>query len=262
MKVVCRERVPTRAERGRRLAHVSRYTPIRQARQTSAPSLLFTTIMPRKTLSQPRRLKQGSLDTFVTRSSSPIPPSSPITPGPSRIKKAGRSKQAALTKTKKKRVISKRLRADDEEIPSAEDEAVTSSDPGHIRFEPEVVTVMSSEEDEDIVLQSPQVTSRSQAKKRKQRGESDEPVTVSSDEENVGVPVIWKGKGRETKRSKQVVDSDSEEEPPQRRLTRVRPATPESDEDLLAEVDENSQFTISTYSPAVSQTLCGAHRDT
>ena len=102
-----------------------------------------------------------------------------------------------MTKTKKKRVISKRLRADDEEIPSAEDEAVTSSDPGHIRFEPEVVTVTSSEEDEDIVLQSPQVTSRSQAKKRKQRGESDEPVTVSSDEENVGVPVVWKGKGRE-----------------------------------------------------------------
>lgn len=206
--------------------------------------------MPRRPqkVEQPKRLEQKSLDTFFSRSSSPAASISP-TVSPPRPKVVTHAKRATTT-TVRKRGKAQRIPSDNEGIPSGEDDGSSSSDPSKIRFERQVITVSSS--DEEIALSSPRVPTRSQAKKRKQltgSGEDDDNgiVTVSSsDEDHIGVPVRWKGKATQTKRSRQVVDSDEEEELPARRrklVKGIRPPTPE-EEDILAEVDENSMYLV------------------
>lgn len=176
----------------------------------------------------PRPLKQRDLFGFFE-------PPSPST-----------SRKSKATPPRKKRGG---RRNSDEDIPSETRSGSTSSNVGGIRFEPKVIEISDSSDVED----SPKRPRATQRKTRRFRAESVEKSSGSAskateedeEEELVGVPVTWKGKGREVKgkRKRAVVDSDSEDSlrPRRRKLVKgVRPPTPEVD-DLLEEVDEKSR---------------------
>lgn len=184
-------------------------------------------------------------------SSPPQPPSSPLHKSPSpKVSRTRNATRSSKRPAAKERVSSKKSHSLDSHIPDVEDGGDSSSDPGKIHFEPEVVSVSDSEEE---VKSSPRRPAASQAKKRRRVANSDDEgvVVVSTDteDENIGVPVRWKGKAKEVKGKPTVVHSDSEEEeqPRRRKLVKgIRPPTPEED-DLMAEVDESSQSPRTYY---------------
>lgn len=119
--------------------------------------------------------------------------------------------------------------------PSQSDDETGSadSDVGAIQFEPEVIDI--SDEDE-----SPR-----RPKRRKSLMVTDTlPERAPSDdslEENIGVPVHWKGKKG---KAKFVEESEEESQPRRHKLIKgVRPPTPEED-DVMDEVDENRKQSI------------------
>ena len=187
----------------------------------------------------PKRLKQKSLLGFFE-------PSSPTQPEASSSKKAQPRKSPAA---KRRAAPSQRRRAAVESDPPSDgDSGSTSSDVGGIDFEPQIIEVSS---DEDAPEKSPRRPTATQRKTRKLRADSVErtPVVISSsgEEENIGVPVVWKHKtaDKKSKRKRTVLDSESEEAPPRKsKLVKgVRPPTPEEDDaDLLQEVDERSKY--------------------
>lgn len=139
-----------------------------------------------------------------------------------------------------------RLQSDEDD---SEGDGSTSSDVGAIGFEPEVITVSSSSE-EDAILPSPRKSARSQRKIKKRRADSEErdSAVAESDSdgpEHIGVPVIWRKAGTVTvdKRKRAVIqDSDDDELQPRRRklVKGIRPPTPE-EENLLDELDSDSR---------------------
>jgi hypothetical protein len=107
------------------------------------------------------------------------------------------------------------------------------SDVAAIHFEPETIILTDDEE-----LTSPRI---SRAKKRKTRlvkTDSDSDVEAQElEEEEIGVPVRWKG--RRAGKMRRINDSDSEEAPRKRKIVRgERPPTPDGSDGLEGEVDE------------------------
>ncbi|KAI0780832.1 hypothetical protein BD413DRAFT_682557 [Trametes elegans] len=187
--------------------------------------------MPRKAkpISTPKKTGQKKLDSFFS--------SSPAAPSPS----AQRSPSTARTR-KRRRV--KRDDSDEENLPgplriNEEESGSQSSDAGAIRFEPAVVEITSSESEKEVAPRPPQAN---KGRKRVRRAHSDDsasPVRSDQDEDDV---FVRKGKRAPVKKTAStVLDSDDEEEQPQRRklVKGERPSSPvENEGDLLGEVDE------------------------
>lgn len=77
--------------------------------------------------------------------------------------------------------------------------------------------------------------------------ESDEEGAIvgldsDSNDEMIGVPLVWKGKAKDTGRKRRVIRSDSDEERPRKKklIKGVRPPTPEPD--MMDEVDASSKW--------------------
>ncbi|KAI0093919.1 hypothetical protein BDY19DRAFT_1045155 [Irpex rosettiformis] len=187
-------------------------------------------------------LKQKSLLDFVEPSS----PSRParVESGPSRTRRTVKGKGKPPT------VVSSSPRMSGEESGS-KGSGTTSSDVGAIGFESKATS-----DDEDVV-QSPRRPILPPRKARKRRAKSVErsSISINSDSEGaepVGVPVVWKKKGRPTSHKRKltmVKDSDEEEDddepqPRRRKLVKgVRPPSPgENTSDLLEEVDSNTEI--------------------
>lgn len=184
----------------------------------------------------PKRLKQKSLLGFFE-------PSSPTQSEPGSSRNSQSQKSPTI-----RRAPRRRRAAVESDPPSDGDSGSTSSDVGGIGFEPQVIEVSS---DEDEPEKSPRRPTATQRKTRKLRADSVErtPVVISDsgEEDNIGVPVVWKHKAADTKgkRKRTVLDSDSEGAVPRKsKLVKgVRPPTPdENDEDLLQEVDEKRDY--------------------
>lgn len=121
-----------------------------------------------------------------------------------------------------------------------EDGSSYSSDVGAIPFESNTIEISEDEDDEKSSSKRPKTTQR---RLRLRRAGSEEVGDMNDlNEETVGVPVTWKGKGRAGKRKQATISSSSDEDPQPRRkkFTKgVRPSTPEAS-DLRDEVDEHS----------------------
>lgn len=184
----------------------------------------------------PKRLKQKSLLGYLDSSS-------PTQPEASSSRRAPQS-----SPTRKRRAPAKRGVVVDSDPPSGDDSGSTSSDAGRIGFEPTVIEI-SSEEDE--VRHSPRQPTATQRKARRKRVHSVEGTPAKSsgaeEDEEIGVPVTWKGRPRNVKgkRKLAVLDSDSDNPPPRKSklIKGARPSTPEEkEEDLLNEVDEERKW--------------------
>lgn len=204
-------------------------------------------------------LKQKTLHDFVETSSpthrgrteaEAAPSSSPVQRAPRRRNAKAKGK-APL---KPKFALSPPRRND--EGSGSDGGGSTSSDVGAIGFEPKVIAVSSSSDEEDLVT-SPRRPLASQRKARNRLAESAEgsPIAIESDSDgpqHVGVPVTRNKNGSATdkRRHNAIQDSDEDEDeepqPRRRKLVKgVRPPTPEEhDSDLLEEVDSNSELFV------------------
>lgn len=121
------------------------------------------------------------------------------------------------------------------------------SDVGAIRFEAETVDI----DDEDESPRRP--------KRRRTTDRFDE-NGVEDDEERIGVPVHWKGKGK----IKTIVDSDDESQPRRKLIRGVRPPTPEDDDDSVDEARMSSPsicFFIYRIPQKYLRAVCGLGAD-
>ncbi|KAL4074404.1 hypothetical protein V8B97DRAFT_1949545 [Scleroderma yunnanense] len=157
--------------------------------------------MPKKTTAHghSRTLKQRTLTGFLQ--------SSP--PAESR----GKSTHKTPSKQRRRAKI-----PSPEESAQSGDEGNGDSDVGVIRFEAETIEIS----DEDASPRRP---------KRRRTNDIFREREPEDDEELIGIPVRWKGKGK----MKAIVDSDDESQPRRKLVKGARPLTPEDDED---DVDE------------------------
>ncbi|KAJ8489704.1 hypothetical protein ONZ51_g2761 [Trametes cubensis] len=173
--------------------------------------------MPRKLRSAatPKKLAQKKLDSFFPSSPAPSTSAHQSSPArPTRTRNRRRKKDASSSEEANPRSLPA-------QVAGGEDSS-QSSDAGAIRFEPDVVEVTSSDEDDiaPLMTQCP-------------------PPPVLPDEEIDDVVYVRRGK-RATKRSA-VFESDEDEDRPRKRklIKGERPSTPDGDKaDLLDEVDE------------------------
>ncbi|THH16355.1 hypothetical protein EW146_g4273 [Bondarzewia mesenterica] len=123
------------------------------------------------------------------------------------------------------------------------EEGNTSSDVDAIHFCPRSPTSISSLDEEQP---SPRRPSRSKRPKTSfsesdsiPHSEVESSVLVGDDEENIGIPARWKGKGIMRRRQIKDSDDESDEQPRRRKLTKgMRPPSPADSQDILDEVDE------------------------
>jgi hypothetical protein len=180
--------------------------------------------MPAKRKTSPPKfeLRQQTLAPFLSSSPSrPAPKNAPAITVSTGNKNSSKLKRSKIRKRRD---------------PSPDESDGETSDVAGIQFEPEVIDLTDDDE-----LASPRI---SRAKKRKTRlVETDSDSNAAADEtkeEDIGVPVRWKG--RRNGKIQRVKDSDSDEPPRKRKLVKgERPPTPEGSDDIEDEVDEAGQ---------------------
>lgn len=166
--------------------------------------------------SSPKKMKQKYLRDFLFPSSPP-----PISP-PAPVKK----RQVK----RKHKVIA--LDSD------ASDDLAQDSDVGAIKFEPEVIPVDASDEDD-----SPRRPSTRRLKKSLVVTDNQPDVTSSDDllEDRTGIPMGWKGSKKGKRKRNAIAESDDESQPRRRKLVKgARPPSPEGS--VIDEVDENGKL--------------------
>lgn len=165
--------------------------------------------------SSPKKMKQAHLHDFLYPSSPP-----PISP-PAPVKKR-------LVKRKHKVIA---LDSD------ASEDLEQDSDVGAIKFEPEIISVDASDEDDD----SPRRPSSTRRFKKSLVVTDNQPDMASSDdsmEDRIGIPTVWRGSKKGKRKRKAIADSDDDSQPRRRKLVKgARPPSPEGD--VIDEVDEN-----------------------
>lgn len=164
--------------------------------------------------SSPKKMKQAYLHDFLYPSSPP--PISPPTP--------------------KKRLVKRKHKVIPLDSDASED-LEQDSDVGAIKFEPEVISVDASDEDDD----SPRRPSSTRRFKKSLVITDNQPDVASSDdsmEDRIGIPTVWRGSKKGKRKRNAMADSDDDSQPRRRKLVKgARPPSPEGD--VIDEVDEN-----------------------
>lgn len=174
-----------------------------------------------------KKLKQKKLDVFL--SSSPTA-SSPRRTSPSRAKRS---------KTTRTLITHHDNGEDGPSRMSIDRESSQSSDPGAIRFEPQVIDISDSGEDE-----APQPTP---SRHRTRYGKKPSRVVVDESDSDDEVEIVHARKGKRVMRRTSILDSDEEGGARPRKKSKLvkgkRPHTPEQEgDDLLEEVDQKRTF--------------------
>ncbi|KAH8106967.1 hypothetical protein BXZ70DRAFT_1028583 [Cristinia sonorae] len=184
--------------------------------------------MPKK----PRVPTQKTLHDFLPSNSSPVRPAA-------NTESIGHPLSSPLHKKQRKTKKTRAIQSDGSDTGSLD----STSDIGAIPFEPDVIEISDSEEEAKSSPRRPRAPRRVRGNRARSSEDDAEPFAGISEEDNIGLPVTWKDKGKvvEKQRKRVVEDSDAEEDiqPKRRKFIRgSRPLTPEPT-DLMEELDED-----------------------